>query len=164
VPNFAAGAFEGLVVLGNRKAEERGPVTRGTAPLSDQDTRADLNICEVPSRLVGGSSTPVNLHIVNKGSALWPALGREDGALRIAASYRWLHISGSEAIGRITRHGLDSDLPPSAATEIEVFLTAPKEPGHYIVEFDMVQERVCWFSERGSSPLRVQIEVVGPGD
>lgn len=36
---------------------------------------------------------------------------------------------------------------------------APQTPGSYLVDVDLVQERVCWFAERGSPTARAAVAV-----
>ena len=37
--------------------------------------------------------------------------------------------------------------------------TMPSDPGNYKLRMDVVQESVCWFSDRGSSPLEFSLQV-----
>jgi len=39
-------------------------------------------------------------------------------------------------------------------------ITAPKSPGDYTLEIDMVQEGVAWFSEKNSPTAKTKITVV----
>ena len=39
-------------------------------------------------------------------------------------------------------------------------ITAPKEPGEWTMQLDMVQEGVTWFSEKGSPVTNVKVQVV----
>lgn len=67
------------------------------------------------------------------------------------------------------------ELPAGVLPETELVLFAdlelPREKGSYHLLFDLVEEGVCWFSERGSSPALCAVEVNGaratgltPGD
>jgi hypothetical protein len=38
-------------------------------------------------------------------------------------------------------------------------VTAPEQPGTYILELDMVQEHVAWFASRGSESSRIQVTI-----
>ena len=40
--------------------------------------------------------------------------------------------------------------------EINSLLVAPKRPGSYRLQWDVVEEGVCWFSERASAPPPVE--------
>ena len=39
-------------------------------------------------------------------------------------------------------------------------ITAPKEPGNYILEVDLVQEQVAWFRDKGSPTAQTKVTVV----
>lgn len=41
-----------------------------------------------------------------------------------------------------------------------LLITAPKEPGEYTIELDMVQEAVSWFGDRGSQTTKTRVTVV----
>jgi hypothetical protein len=35
----------------------------------------------------------------------------------------------------------------------------PSKPGSYKLKIDVVHESVCWFSDHGSSPLEISLQV-----
>jgi len=39
-------------------------------------------------------------------------------------------------------------------------ITAPKEPGEYVLEVDLVQEQVAWFRDKGSATAKTKVTVV----
>ena len=42
---------------------------------------------------------------------------------------------------------------------MDVGITAPPEPGKYILEIDLVKENEFWFSERNSQPYSVLVKI-----
>jgi hypothetical protein len=58
------------------------------------------------------------------------------------------------------RLGISKDLKPGEEVELPLLITAPKEPGDYILEVDLVQEQVGWFSDKGSPTARTKVTVV----
>jgi hypothetical protein len=58
------------------------------------------------------------------------------------------------------RYGISKDLRPGEETEVPLAITAPASPGDYILEVDLVQEQVAWFSDKGSHTARVKVTVV----
>ncbi|MDQ1706845.1 MAG: hypothetical protein QOJ88_56, partial [Pyrinomonadaceae bacterium] len=44
-------------------------------------------------------------------------------------------------------------------TTVPLTITAPKTPGEYTLEVDLVQEQVAWFHDKGSASARVKIKV-----
>jgi hypothetical protein len=39
-------------------------------------------------------------------------------------------------------------------------ITAPKQPGDYILSLDLVQEQVAWFGDKGSPTTTAKVTVV----
>ncbi len=50
-------------------------------------------------------------------------------------------------------------LPPGASLTLEARVPLPAEPGRYELFVDAVEEGVCWFSDRGSTPLALRLDV-----
>jgi len=50
-------------------------------------------------------------------------------------------------------------LAPGEATQCTLTIKAPAHPGAYVVELDVVQEKVRWFAQAGSEPARVALVV-----
>jgi hypothetical protein len=48
------------------------------------------------------------------------------------------------------RAWLPHDVPPGAAVDVPITLTAPLEPGRYALKFDLVCEGIDWFESHGS--------------
>jgi len=57
------------------------------------------------------------------------------------------------------RARLPRDLKPGESVDVTLDVTAPAAPGSYLLDVDLVQERICWFAERGSRTGRVPVEV-----
>jgi hypothetical protein len=51
-------------------------------------------------------------------------------------------------------------LPPGASVTLEARVALPDEPGPYELFVDAVEEGVCWFSDRGSTPLALRLDVL----
>jgi hypothetical protein len=48
------------------------------------------------------------------------------------------------------RAWLPASLEPGAALDVPLTFTAPAEPGHYALKFDLVYEGIEWFEACGS--------------
>jgi hypothetical protein len=60
------------------------------------------------------------------------------------------------------RHGtppLPRALAPGESASLKFELRAPHASGLYTLKLDVVAQHVCWFEERGSTPLIVQFRV-----
>ena len=102
-------------------------------------------------RTVGGGEVfgvPVTLH--NTGSIAW----RSAGALPTRLSYHWylLPDGGDPRLVDFegNRTALPDDVPPGGAVQVIGVVRAPPARGTYRLSWDLVQENVTWFSERGS--------------
>jgi len=89
-----------------------------------------------------------------------PVNPRPDNKFYLAAGNRWLKADGSLQTNMDGRYGLVKDLKPGEETEVPLVITAPKDPGEYTLEIDLVQEQVAWFSEKGSPTAKAKITVV----
>jgi hypothetical protein len=138
---------------------------RTPGPLPDAGFKAQLSLPDAPAKLRAGQKETVQVHLKNASDLFWWARGgetndRNDNWFYIAAGNRWLKADGSLLTDMDGRHGIGKDLKPGEETEIPLAVTAPKEPGEYILEVDLVQEQVSWFSDKGSPTARAKVTVV----
>jgi hypothetical protein len=90
---------------------------------------------------------------------------RVSGLIRLGN--HWLGPDGTMLIQDDGRSALPQCVAGGTEATLVVPVTAPREPGHYLCEFDLVHEHVCWFGDRGSRTARVQVTVgdgAGPGN
>jgi hypothetical protein len=85
---------------------------------------------------------------------------RPDNKFYLAAGNRWLNADGSLLTNMDGRYGIPANLAPGEEVEVPLGITAPKDPGEYTLEIDVVQEGVAWFSEKGSTTAKTKITVV----
>ncbi|MBV8859703.1 MAG: hypothetical protein JOZ02_22410 [Acidobacteria bacterium] len=138
---------------------------RTPGPLPDAAFKAQLTLPDAPTKLRAGQKETVQVHIKNDSPVFWWSRGgevneRTDNWFYIAAGNRWLKADGSLLTDMDGRYGISKDLKPGEETEIPLAVTAPKEPGEYILEVDLVQEQVAWFSDKGSPTARAKVTVV----
>ena len=142
------------------------PVASKTpGPLPDAAFKAQLTLPEPPAKLRAGQKETVQVRIKNASDVFWWSRGgevneRADNWFYIAAGNRWLKADGSLLTDMDGRYGISKDLKPGEETEVPLLVTAPKEPGEYILEVDLVQEQVAWFSDKGSPTARAKVTVV----
>ena len=141
---------------------QRGDVP---SPLPDNAFKAEITLLDVPSKLRVGQKETIRVRIKNNSDVMWWARGarintRADNKFYIAAGNRWLKSDGSLLTEMDGRYGIPKDLASGEETEVPLLITAPKEPGDYILEIDLVQEQVAWFSEKGSPTAKTKITVV----
>jgi hypothetical protein len=150
----------------NAGASTLQPVVNKTAgPLPDAAFKSQITLPGVTAKLRAGQKETVQVHIRNASEVFWWSRGgelneRTDNKFYIAAGNRWLKADGSLVTDMDGRYGISKDLKPGEETEIPLVVTAPKAPGEYMLEVDLVQEGVSWFSEKGSPTARTKITVV----
>jgi hypothetical protein len=132
-----------------------------TAPLPDNGYKAAITLPDPPSKLRAGEKVIIQVKARNASDVPWKVRGGgEDNKFYIAAGNRWLKPDGSLITAMDGRYGLDKNLRPGEETEVPLQITAPKEPGDYILEVDLVQEQVAWFLDKGSPTAKTRITVV----
>ena len=95
--------------------------------------------------LAPGAEVQVTIQIKNAGPVVW----RADAG--IGLGNHWLRLDGEIAVWADGRAYLSQDLAPGQIGVCALPIRAPAQPGHYLIEFDMVEEGVTWFKDRGSS-------------
>ena len=166
-----AAALVGALAAGagcGRKAANsnaKAVVNKNAAPLPEGGFKAQLTLPDPPAKLRAGQKETVQVHIKNVSDVFWWARGgeineRSDNHFYLAAGNRWLKPDGSLVTDMDGRHGIGKDLKPGEETDLPLQVTAPKEPGEYLLEVDLVQEQVSWFSDKGSPTTRAKITVV----
>ena len=142
------------------------PVTQKTpGPLPDRGFLAQIGLIEPPSKLRTGQKEFIKVRIKNASNVTWYVRGGEvndrlDNKYFIAAGNSWLDKQGAVLTSMDGRIGLSKNLKPGEETEETLQITAPSEPGDYILEVDLVQEQVSWFHDKGSPTARTNVTVV----
>src|SRR4051794_25575263 len=133
--------------------------------LPDRGFKAAITLIDPPAKLRAGQKETVRIKIKNDSPVTWWARGaqvntRSDNKFYIAVGNRWLKADGGVATNMDGRYGIGKDLAPAEETEVPLVVTAPREPGDYTLEIDIVQEQVAWFSDKGSPTAKTKITVV----
>jgi SAM-dependent methyltransferase len=125
----------------------------------DRAYRAMISVAQDPPslRLPAGSRLPLQLHLENQGIALWAwAAQPGPGALRLGAQL--LDEAGNLVDLDYARAELPRVVSPGEACDITLPLRLPPSARRFRIKLDVVQERVCWFEQRGSEPLVIEVE------
>ncbi|HEX8148952.1 MAG TPA: hypothetical protein VF591_17340 [Pyrinomonadaceae bacterium] len=132
---------------------------REPRPLADADFRAELRAVEVPARVAAKARVKVRVAVRNGGGAVWLARERGLSPFQLSAANHWLDPSGRPVTNDDGRGALPRDLRPGEEAEVTFDVNAPRLPGDYLLEIDMLQEGVSWFALKGSKTLRVPVRV-----
>lgn len=134
-------------------------LTLARNPLPPAGFEASIAAQKLPTSLSPGSTGTIYPAVKNVSPVTWQGLGGPDGAYPVKLGNHWLDSSGAVVIPDDGRAALPFDLKPGEEIEVPLTITAPNTPGNYVLEIDVVQERVAWFGSKGSKTLRVNIRV-----
>ena len=94
--------------------------------------------------------------VKNISDVPWPAYEEIDKRFPINLGDHWYH--GNELVTLdAERVCLKRGLKPKEEALLTFLDYAPKYPGDYIMELDMVQEGVAWFHNKGSTTIKVRV-------
>lgn len=128
-------------------------------PLPSDAFKADISVKNLPSSMKVSSVSTLAVNVKNISNVLWPAKGQPDGAYSIRLAYHWLDKDGKVVIWDGIRTPLPHDVKPGAEITLNATIKSADKPGDYILEFDMVQERVAWFKAKGSKTAKIDVKV-----
>lgn len=131
--------------------------TTAEQPLPAEALKTEMSIVNAPSALKQGATVKMDVKVKNIGSALLPSKADEKNP--IVLSYHWYDAKGNTVVWDGTRSALPNDVKPGDEVVVNADVTAPKQPGEYILEFDMIQEFVFWFKDKGSKTAQTKIMI-----
>jgi hypothetical protein len=144
--------------------EPAKPKPTGPAALPNEAFKAQITLIDPPAKLRAGQTETLKLHVKNASSVTWWMRGAEinpavDNKFYIAAGYHWLDKDGKTVAALEGHNAIPKDLKAGEETDMTLQVTAPKDPGEYTLEVDMVQEQVAWFKEKGSTTATSKVTV-----
>jgi hypothetical protein len=124
-----------------------------------QNLAALLTVEEAPAMCRTGAELHFRLRLANSGGKTWSASGSvvDQGTVHLGAHL--LRDDEEEVSWDHGRAPLPHDVHPGEIIDVEIRLEAPPTAGHYIVEFDMVEEHRAWFEDYGSRTVRHSLVV-----
>jgi len=127
---------------------------------------------ELPRSAATGETLRLTVRVTNRGADAWRMTDSRTAGVRLGARVigpfiappadpiALFRLSSGPAVD-IARAGLESGvMPQGARRDFELRLRAPRRPGRYLLQIDMVDERVHWFSDLGWPGLIHELEVV----
>lgn len=130
--------------------------------LAEQSARhgAEYRLLEAPAQLRLATEPEALLEVRNTGNFTW----RTDGRDAVNLSYRWVgYPDGREREFGYTINEFAADIAPGETALISIPFRTPDQPGRYILIFDLVHERIAWFSAAGAPGLMLPYEFDGDG-
>ena len=128
--------------------------------LPDGAFRLEWTRVDLPARARPGQRLGAVVRVRNVGEAAWPANG-QGRPLSVRLGHRWFR--GADALLAADygsdRAELRRPVRPGEAVDVSATLLAPREPGDYVVQFDLLQEGVAWFADKGAARKYALVQV-----
>jgi hypothetical protein len=119
----------------------------------------ELAATSFPSSFKAATASKIKVRLRNASEVVWPAIGRVDSN-PLSLSYHWYDKNNAPVLWEGLRTALSKDLSPNEEVIVDADVMAPAQPGEYLLQFDVVRERVAWFTDKGAVgpkyPVRVQ--------
>jgi hypothetical protein len=141
-------------------AAEPTDLRPSTWALAPGEMRASVSCQNAPASLAAGEPSKLDVLVRNTGGAAWPALGDAEGRGAVRLRDRWLKPDGTVLTDEDAAARIPFDMEPGDTAGLALAVNAPRAPGEYVLELDVVQEGVAWFGARGSQTLRANVKVV----
>lgn len=130
----------------------------GGSVLPEEARAARVVVLDAPATLVAGQKTVVRLQVTNQSGVDW----MQDLVHQINVDNHWVGADGVEILHDDARSRLPGSVRAGETCEVSIEICAPRVTGCAWVEFDVVQEAVCWFADHGSIPARHPIAITAP--
>ncbi len=126
--------------------EPSSPPAEGANALPDSAFRVSWGVSMFPIRCRPGRIALASVTFKNASPDTWPdrksSGGSPPGAGAVRLSYRWWRPGSPLPTSYEARADLREPLRPGNSTTLSFPITAPKTPGDYELQFDLVQELV----------------------
>lgn len=110
-----------------------------------------------PSMVVRkGAPVQLKVGLRNTGFLTWRH--RPPNPFRLA--YHWVDSRGATIVFEGARTSLPRDVPSGDGVVVDATIWSPAEPGDYVLLWDLVHERVTWFSQRANPAATTFVRVI----
>ncbi len=114
-----------------------------------------------PDFILPEEAIMIDLSITNRSRFFtWPASGEN----AVSISYNIYNSLSETIVFDGTRAAIKNDVKPGETIAVPMNIKIPASGGRYIIEYDIVQEGVAWFSSRGNPTFRKNITVTDSAD
>lgn len=150
----------GLLVF-QLPSHRESPVAAEIKAMPDTAYAAGLTLAAPsPATVAASSEVAITLMVRNASDHTW----RQPDVGPLAVGNHWLDAAGELMLLQDDgRSPLLQDVPPGLEWPVLLTMRAPREPGVYVCEIDLVHEGVSWFGDKGSQQLRFTVEVTRDG-
>jgi hypothetical protein len=125
------------------------------------NTNGSICFSEALGDISVGELFKLPVQLKNDSAQTWASIWNHP----VNFSYRWLDTAGNVVVpeGERTPLPLNRVMPGQTVTSLMSVL-APDTPGLYKLQLVPVQEKCCWFDEKGFTPTILELTVVTPGN
>jgi len=124
---------------------------------------ARIELLDHDPALVAGEHRGLDVRVDNLGDETWP--WGTDRRPEIRLSYHWRRPDGSPVPEEGFRTPFPAPVRPGGSVRLWAGVTAPQQPGRYVLELDLVNEGVRWFGCVSRVELQVtprrQVAIIG---
>ncbi len=114
-----------------------------------------------PDFILPEEAIMIDLSITNRSRFFtWPSSGEN----AVSISYNIYNSLSETIVFDGTRTAIKNDVKPGETIAVPMNIKIPASGGRYIIEYDIVQEGVAWFSSRGNPTFRKNITVTDSAD
>ena len=136
---------------------DRGVAPDDTPTGVSVDFKATYTVGTLPTWNSGGTAI-VPVTITNTGRGTLPITN----SYPVELGYHWYTATGTTVLWDGLRTKLPADLLSGQSVQLQAQVQAPPDGGAYQLRFDLVQEGVAWFSQKGLAMGGVTTAVAGP--
>lgn len=112
-----------------------------------------------PATVGAGGTIRLQAELRNDGDSPWSSRG----PMAVNLGYHWLDPDGVTVLFEGRRTAFAEEVAPATTVRVEMEIQAPEAPGSYVLELDLVRERIAWFSRRGANTYKLPVEVEPAG-
>jgi N-acetylmuramoyl-L-alanine amidase len=140
---IATGIFNGIVDFAG-KAE----ISQLKASFDDSGN--------TPKLFLPDETKSFDLKVKNNGTLVWAS----SGSNKVKISYHIYDKYEKVVIFEGIRTSLPKNISPGDSVTVKISIKVPSKPGSYTIEYDMVQEGITWFGDKGSPTLKKDFKII----
>jgi len=111
---------------------------------------------QVPAEMDAGAEVLAEVTVANESWRTWDSHAPVNP---VKLSYHWVDRKGTVVEFDGIRSNMPHALAPGAAVRAAMMIRTPAVPGRYVLQIDLVEEGVTWFSRAGTPPCSCQATI-----